>query len=184
LTALYNQLQGVMPLLRDIVQSGTVEEGTALYASGPAPSDDAGPRYRFEKRGKESWAVLDGYAGDSLVVLTNYKKGAQAVMERLEAYERRIAELSHRVEVTPSSRLAVLLQCIRARLEKADSAGGRRLAGGADPADTVALLRKGPVIVSLHADDPHVGCLCHQHDILPQIHAGACHAPEHLERVF
>jgi hypothetical protein len=88
LTALYNQLQGVMPLLRDIVQPGKVEEGAARYASGPVPSTDAGPRYRFEKRGKESWAVLDGYAGDALVVLTKYKKGAQAVIERLEAYER------------------------------------------------------------------------------------------------
>ena len=34
--------------------------------------------------------------------LTKYKKGAEAVIERLEAYERRIAELSHSVEVKPS----------------------------------------------------------------------------------
>jgi hypothetical protein len=103
LTELYNQLQSVMPLLRDIVQPGQVEEGAARYAPGSSPSSDAGPRYRFEKRGKESWAVLDCSADDSLVVLTKYKKGAQAVMERLEAYEQRIAELSQRVDVAPSS---------------------------------------------------------------------------------
>ncbi len=33
LTDLYTQLQGVMPLLRDIVQPEKVEEGTALYAT-------------------------------------------------------------------------------------------------------------------------------------------------------
>jgi hypothetical protein len=93
LTALYHQLQGVMPLLRDIVQPGNVEEGTALYASSPSPSADAGSRYRFEKRGKESWAVLDSRQGDALLALTKYKKGAEALVERLEAYERFIAQL-------------------------------------------------------------------------------------------
>ena len=93
LTTLYNQLQGVMPMLRDIVQPGKVEEGTALYASGPSPSADASPRYRFEKRGKESWAVLDSRKGDVLLALTKYKKGAEALIERLEAYERCIAYL-------------------------------------------------------------------------------------------
>jgi hypothetical protein len=38
LTALYNQLQGVMPLLRDIVQPGQVEEGAARYVPGSSPS--------------------------------------------------------------------------------------------------------------------------------------------------
>ena len=102
LTDLYNQLEGVMPLLREIVQPGIVEEGAALYAPGSLPSADAGSRYHFEKRGKESWAVLDRHEGDALVALTKYKKGAEAVIERLEAYERRIAELSHSVEVKPS----------------------------------------------------------------------------------
>jgi hypothetical protein len=37
-----------MPLLRDIVQPGKVEEGTALYAPGSSPPADAGSRYRFE----------------------------------------------------------------------------------------------------------------------------------------
>jgi hypothetical protein len=94
LTALYNQLQGVMPLLQDLLQPGKVEEGTALYASGPSPSADAGSRYRFEKRGKESWAVLDSRKGDALLVLTKYKKGAEALIERLEAYERYIAHMA------------------------------------------------------------------------------------------
>ena len=94
LTDLYHQLQGVVSLLRDLVQPGKVEEGTALYASGSSPSADAGPRYRFEKRGKESWAVLDGRQGDALLALTKYKKGAESLIERLEAYERYIAQLA------------------------------------------------------------------------------------------
>jgi hypothetical protein len=32
LTALYHQLQGVMPLLQEMVQAANVEEGTALYS--------------------------------------------------------------------------------------------------------------------------------------------------------
>jgi hypothetical protein len=84
----------MMPLLRDILQPGKVEEGTALYASAPSPSADADPRYRFEKRGKESWAVLDRRRGDVLLALTKYKKGAEALIERLEAYERYIAHLA------------------------------------------------------------------------------------------
>jgi hypothetical protein len=95
LTALYNQLQGVLPLLRDIVQSGTVEEGAIRYAPGSVPSSDARPRYRFEKRGKESWAVLDSRQDDALLALTKYKKGAEALVERLEAYERFIVQLPH-----------------------------------------------------------------------------------------
>jgi hypothetical protein len=59
-----------MPLLRDIVQPEKVEEGTALSASGPAPSADAGARYRFE---------------------TKDKKGAESLMERLQASERSIS---------------------------------------------------------------------------------------------
>jgi hypothetical protein len=46
--------------------------------------------------------VLDRYEGDALVTLTKYKKGAQAVMERLEAYERRIADLSQSAAIHPS----------------------------------------------------------------------------------
>jgi hypothetical protein len=91
---LYHQLQGVMPLLRDLVQPGKVEEGSALYVSGPSPSADAGPRYRFEKQGKESWAVLDGRKGDALLALTKYKKGTESLIERLEAYERYIAHMT------------------------------------------------------------------------------------------
>lgn len=68
-----------MLLLRDILQPGKVEEGAALYATGSAPSSDAGPRYHLEKRGGESWAVLDHHQGDTLVVLTEYKKGAQVL---------------------------------------------------------------------------------------------------------
>ena len=100
LSDLYNQLQGVMPLLRDIVQPGKVEEGTARYASGPSPSADAGSRYRCEKRGKESWAVLDSRQGDALLALVKYKKGAASLIERLEAYERYIAHMAG-VDATP-----------------------------------------------------------------------------------
>src|SRR5712692_10054549 len=73
LTALYNQLQGIMPLLRDIVHPWTVEEGPPLYAPGSSPSADAGRRSRFEKRGKESWAVLASRTDDTLLALTKYK---------------------------------------------------------------------------------------------------------------
>jgi hypothetical protein len=94
LAALYNQLQGVLPLLQDIIQAGTVEEGAGGYALGSVPSSNTGPRYRFEKRGKESWAVLDSRQGDALLALTKYKKGAAALIERLEAYECAIAHLA------------------------------------------------------------------------------------------
>jgi hypothetical protein len=90
----YNQLQGVMPLLRDIVQLGKVEEGSALYAPSSLPFSDTGPRYRFEKWGKESWAVLDSRKGDVLLALVKYKKGAESLIERLEAYERCIAHMA------------------------------------------------------------------------------------------
>jgi hypothetical protein len=99
LTALYHQLQGVLPLLQDIIQSETVEEGAGDYALGAVPSSNTGPRYRFEKRGKESWAVLDSRQGDALLALTKYKKGAAALIERLEAYERAMALLA--AQATP-----------------------------------------------------------------------------------
>jgi len=57
-------------------------------------TNGTGPRYRFERRGKEAWAVLDSHDGDALLAITKYKKGAQALIERLEAYEQRIAELT------------------------------------------------------------------------------------------
>jgi hypothetical protein len=59
------------------------------------PTNGTGPRYRFERRGKEAWAVLDSHDGDALLAITKYKKGAQALIERLEAYEQRIAQLIH-----------------------------------------------------------------------------------------
>jgi hypothetical protein len=71
-----------------------VEEGAVRYAPGASPSTDTDPRYHVEKRRKDSWAVLDRQEGDVLVALTKYKKGAEAVIARLEAYELRIAELS------------------------------------------------------------------------------------------
>ena len=83
-----------MPLLQDIIQAGTVEEGAVGYAPSAFPSSEASPRYRFEKRGKESWAVLDSRQGDALLALVKYKKGAAALTERLEAYEYAIAHLA------------------------------------------------------------------------------------------
>ena len=47
--------------------------------------------------------MLDRHEGDALVALTKYKKGAEAVTERLEAYERRLAELPQNVEIKNSS---------------------------------------------------------------------------------
>jgi hypothetical protein len=108
LTELYNQLQAVMPVLAEIVQpacakparrlsedrSEEVREATQPYTPSLILADFTGFRYYFEKRGKESWAVLDRFDGDALLALTKYKKGAETLIERLEAYEQRIAELS------------------------------------------------------------------------------------------
>jgi hypothetical protein len=44
--------------------------------------------------GKEFWAVLDSRQGDALLALVKYKKGAAALIERLEAYERAISHLA------------------------------------------------------------------------------------------
>jgi len=94
LAELYNQLLAVMPLLEEIVQPEEVREAGQPYAPTAGASPEAGLRYHFEKRGREAWAVLDSRDGETLVVLAKYKKGAAALVERLEAYERRIAELS------------------------------------------------------------------------------------------
>ena len=55
----------------------------------------------FEKRGRESWAVLDNREGDALLALVTYKKGAQALIERPKAYGRCLAQLMH-LYATPS----------------------------------------------------------------------------------
>ena len=89
-----------MPLVRDIVQPGTGEEGAPLSALGASPSADAGRRSRFEKRGKASWAVLDSRKGDALLALTKEKKGAETPSQRLEASECSIAQLAA-VHATP-----------------------------------------------------------------------------------
>jgi len=38
--------------------------------------------------------VLDSRKGDALLALTKYKKGAESLIERLEAYERSIAHMA------------------------------------------------------------------------------------------
>jgi hypothetical protein len=91
----YNQLQAVMPVLEDLVQPEEIREAAPSYTPSSALTNGAKPRYRFEKRSKEAWAVLDRHDGDALLAITKYKKGAQALIERLEAYEQRIADLSH-----------------------------------------------------------------------------------------
>jgi len=100
LTALYHQLQDIMPLLRDIVQPGTGEEGALLSAPGSSPSADADRRSRCAKRGKVSWAVRDSRKGDALLALTKEKKGAETLIQRLAASERSIAQLAA-VHTTP-----------------------------------------------------------------------------------
>ena len=94
LTELYNQLQAVTAVLEDLVQPGEVREAAQTYTSSTPLTNGAGARYRFEKRGKEAWAVLDSHDGDALLAITKYKKGAEALIERLESYEQRIAELT------------------------------------------------------------------------------------------
>ena len=95
LAELYNQLQAVTAVLEDLVRPGEVREAAQPYTSSTPFTNGTGPRYRFEKRGKEAWAVLDSHDGDALLAITKYKKGAQALIERLEDYEQRIADLSH-----------------------------------------------------------------------------------------
>jgi hypothetical protein len=51
-----------MPVLEEIIQPEEVREASQPYAP---------VRYHFEKRGRESRAVLDG---EKLVVLARYKK--------------------------------------------------------------------------------------------------------------
>jgi hypothetical protein len=38
--------------------------------------------------------VMDSHKGDALLALTKYKKGAEALIERLEAYERCIVHFT------------------------------------------------------------------------------------------
>jgi hypothetical protein len=106
LRELYKQLQAVMPLLQEIVQPASVKpeprlgerrpadvrEAAPTYTPAATLSPEAGPRYRFEKQGREAWAVLDTRKGDALLALTKYKRGTETLIERLEAYERCIAQ--------------------------------------------------------------------------------------------
>jgi hypothetical protein len=89
-----------MPRLQDIVPPGDIEEGAALSTPGSSLSSDAGPRYRCEKRGKASWAVLDSRQGDALRALTPYKTDSETLLERLEASARSIAHVAA-VHATP-----------------------------------------------------------------------------------
>jgi hypothetical protein len=101
LAELYNQLQAATAVLEKIVQPGEVREAAQSYTPSSGQDDPAAPRYRFEERGKEAWTVLDRQGGDALLAITRYKKGAEALIERLEAYERRLAELSHTSPLPP-----------------------------------------------------------------------------------
>jgi hypothetical protein len=95
LTELYNRLQALLPLLEQIVRPAEeIREATQPYTPASHLPPESAPRYRFEKCGRESWAVLDSQAGDALVVLGRYKKGAASLVELLEDYERRLAALS------------------------------------------------------------------------------------------
>jgi hypothetical protein len=63
-----------MPLLQELVQPEEIHEAAQPYTPASNPSPEAGPRYRFEKRGRQSWAVPDSREGDALPALTKYKK--------------------------------------------------------------------------------------------------------------
>src|SRR5262249_48379143 len=64
----------------------------------PVPTIDA------KSGGKESWAVLDTREGDALLALTKDTKGAETLLERLEASERSSAHMAV-VNATPSKRV-------------------------------------------------------------------------------
>jgi hypothetical protein len=62
---------------------GAAQEAAASY-------DTAAPRYRIARYGDRSWAA---YEGDELIAVTAYKKGALAIVGRLQSLERQLAEL-------------------------------------------------------------------------------------------
>jgi hypothetical protein len=108
-------LRKALTLTQKLPQSERVQEAAAPYA--PASSHYRVARYPYSR----FYALYDG---DELLAVTVYKKGAEAVRERLQAQEASIAQLTQalhsQAEVSPATPSAV------ARLEKERGSGKTR----------------------------------------------------------
>ena len=78
-------LQKALTLTKKLPQPEKVQEAAASY-------DPATSHYRVERYPSSRFYAL--YEGDQLLAVTVYKKGAEAVRERLQAQEARIAQLT------------------------------------------------------------------------------------------
>jgi hypothetical protein len=108
-------LRKALTLARTLPQSESVQEAAAPYA--PASS-----HYRVAHYPHSRFYAL--YDGDELLAVTVYKKGAEAVRDRLQAQEARIAQLTRALhgqgEGSPATSGAV------ARLENERRSGKAR----------------------------------------------------------
>ena len=108
-------LRKALTLTQKLPQSEKVQEAAAPY--DPASSHYHVARYPYSR----FYALYDG---DDLLAVTVYKKGAEAIRERLEAQEASIAQLTQALqsqgEVSPATPGAV------ARLEKERGPGKAR----------------------------------------------------------
>jgi hypothetical protein len=105
-------LRKALTLTQRLRQAESVEEAAASY-------DPASSHYRVARYPYSRFYAL--YDGDELLAVTVYKKGAEAVRDRLQAQEARIAALTQgqrdQSEANPAQPGAV------ARLEKERGSG-------------------------------------------------------------
>ena len=78
-------LRKALTLTQKLPQPESVQEAAA-------PSDPASSHYRVARYPYSRFYAL--YDGDQLLAVTVYKKGAEAIRDRLQAQEARIAELT------------------------------------------------------------------------------------------
>ena len=108
-------LRKALTLTQKLPQAESVQEAAVSY-------DLATSHYRVARYPYSRFYAL--YDGDELLAVTVYKKGAEAVRDRLQAQEARIAQLTQALysqgEVSPATPGAV------ARLEKERRSGKAR----------------------------------------------------------
>ncbi len=101
---LYDLLEKAMPLLRDVLSvrevggNAEVREVALHYTASSGEHENHLHIERYRRT--RNWALYDG---EELVAVTVYKRGAEAVLKRLQAQERRIIELAGGVEATKSN---------------------------------------------------------------------------------
>jgi hypothetical protein len=78
----------------------SAESPAPAQASTSEPPAPPASRYRIERYSGRSWAA---YEDKELIAVTLYKRGAQAIVDRLESLEHQLAELRQRLadQVTP-----------------------------------------------------------------------------------